>query len=54
MLEVTEGELADGGVDGLTRAQTGVVRLGDSSPAAVDAVDGQYVVGIAHGFEIDQ
>ena len=54
MLEVTQGQRTDGGVDGLARAQAGIVGFGEGSPVAVHAVDRQDVIGIAHGFEIDE
>jgi hypothetical protein len=54
VLEVAEGELAEGAVDGGAEAEAGEVGLGDASPEAALAIEGDDVVVVAHGFEIHE
>jgi hypothetical protein len=54
VLHVAEGQLAEGPVDGRTETEAGVVGLGDASPEAAFAVEGDHVVIVAHGFQIHQ
>src|SRR5581483_9960215 len=41
-------------VDGLAVAEAGVVRLGDGAPAAAAAEDGEDVVVVADGLEVEE
>ena len=54
VLHVAEGEFAERAVDGRAKAEAGVVGLGNASPEAAFAVEGDDVVIVAHSFEIHQ
>ena len=54
VLEVTEGQLARGAVDGRAEAEAGKVGFGDASPEAVLAIDGDDMVVVVHGLEIHE
>ena len=54
VLEVGEGELAQGAVDGGAEAEAGEVGLGDASPEAALAVEGDDVVVVVDGFEVHE
>ena len=54
VLEVGDGKLAKSAVDGFAEAETAVVGLSNSSPTAVLLEDGEHVVVVAHGFEIEE
>ena len=54
MLEVAEREFAQRAVDGRAEAQAGEVRLGDASPQAVFAIEGEDVIVVVHGLEIHE
>jgi uncharacterized protein (TIGR03435 family) len=54
VLEVAEGELAQGAVNGGAEAEAGVVGFGDASPEAAFAVEGDDVIVVADGFEIHE
>jgi hypothetical protein len=54
VLDVAEGQLAEGAVDGGAEAEAGEVGLGDGSPEAAFAIEGEDVVVIADGFQIHE
>lgn len=54
MLEVTEGQLAEGAVDGGAETEAGEVGLGEAAPEAALAVEGDDVVVVVDGFEIHE
>jgi len=54
VLEVAEGEFAQGAVDGRTEAQASEVRLGNAAPEAAFAVEGDDVVVVVNGFEVHE
>ena len=54
MLEVAERKLAEGAVDGSAEAEAGEIGLGDTSPEAVPAIDGNDMVIVVDGFEIHE
>src|SRR5207249_9457501 len=53
-LEIGERQLAQRAIDGRAIAQSGEVGLGDRAPVAALAIDGQHVVGVLHGLEVEQ
>lgn len=53
-VEIAEGQFAQGAVYRLAPAASGIIRLGDGSPAAILAKDSDHVVGIVFSFEIEQ
>src|ERR1700758_2912198 len=53
-VEVAERQFAQRAVDGLAPAASGVIRFGHCAPAASLAVNGNHVVGIMIGFEVEQ
>src|SRR5476649_1226867 len=54
MLEVGHRQLAQGSIDGFAVAESGVIGFRDGAPMPALAEDGQDVVVVAHGFEIEQ
>src|SRR3974390_79939 len=52
-IEVAHGELAQAAIDRLAVAAAGVVRLGNRSPMAPNAINGQNVIGVVLGLEVD-
>jgi len=52
ILEVAQRQLAQGQINRLARAQSGIVRFSHRAPAPVRAIDGDHVIGIANGFEV--
>src|SRR5579872_49892 len=54
VLKVGHRELAKVFINRLTVSEARVVRLGDGSPAALLAEDGENVIVVANGFEVDQ
>ena len=53
VLDVAEGQLAEGAVDGGAEAEAGEVGFGDGSPEAALAIEGEDVVVVADGFQIE-
>ncbi len=53
-LKVAERELARSAINGRAEAQAGKVGLGDASPQAALAVEGDDMVVVVHGFEIHE
>ncbi len=53
-IEVAHGELAQSAVDGFAIAASAVVGFGHRAPMAVHAIEGEDVVGVVVGLEIEQ
>jgi len=54
VLEVGHHQFAQSAIDGLAVAQTGIVGLGDRTPATIPAIHGQDVIVVADRLQIDQ
>lgn len=54
MLEVGDGQFAQGSVHGFAKTKAGVIGFCDCAPMTVQAEDGKDVVVIAYGFEIHE
>lgn len=54
VVEVAEGQLAEGAVDGCAETETGEVGFGDAAPELALAIDGEDMVVVVDGFEIDE
>ncbi len=51
-VEVAQRQFAQCAVDRLAVAASGVIRFRDRAPVALDAIDGNDVVGVAHYFQV--
>jgi hypothetical protein len=54
VLEVRHDEFAESAIDRFAEAESGVIGLGDSSPTATLSKDGEDVVVVADGFEVEE